>query len=207
MLPTLLGPVLTESRLGLWRSCWLVWPVCCAHSNIWPGKVRWVQSSFSLLQGCRIWQARPGLIPMSYRIHQLVVLKPLNDELCLVYRLLIQVPYHHDVPSVRNGAQYVYILCNIFFLSKLDISSISKLILRIPTWSSAIAQSQLWSAGDEGWRFTAWTNFLTNWASSNPKMKFTLNPEIRAYFSDFDKSLSKVVWCASNWWPLLWGWI
>ena len=66
---------------------------------------------------------------MRYRIHQRVVLKPLNDELRLVYSLLIQVLYHHwmlDAPSVRNGAQHVHILCNIFFLPKLDVAIISK---------------------------------------------------------------------------------
>ena len=42
---------------------------------------------------------------------------------------LIQAPYQHgmlDVPSVRNGAQQVHIVCNIFFLPKLDVSIISK---------------------------------------------------------------------------------
>ena len=37
-----------------------------------------------------------------------------------------------------------------------------------------------------------------------PKKTIILNPGIRVYFSNFDKSLSTVVQCVSNSWPLLW---
>ena len=46
--------------------------------------------------------------------------------------------------------------------------------------------------GDAGWKqFAARTNFLTNLALLNPEKKVILNPGIRVYFSNFNKSLSR----------------
>ena len=54
-------------------------------------------------------------------------------------------------------------------------------------------------------RLTAWTNFLSDWTSLNPKKKCILDPGNRVYCSNYDRSSSTAVQRASNSWPLLWG--